>query len=257
MTTSRFSAIATALLLVACGPSAAPNKAAAATQAPGKDEGQKLAAEQPTPDGRSDSQHNDLEVASKAALGSMNGFKKDDVDGTIVKAERLVKLPFGFALITSETAEDGDRARYGSLGIYYLRREGDGFKLIGSWPGIVRGTHRGQVPQRWSVTTKFTHYPAVYSETEHGNQGMYCGDGQIVELKPTGPESSTFWFWSEQLALFGQKGHHLNGRIADIRRGKSFDVIVSGTSRFTEHYIYKAGKFVLPRPNDLLACSSY
>jgi hypothetical protein len=198
-----------------------------------------------------------LAAASQAALGSPEGLREMDENGVrVIKPERLLELPFGPVLVTSVRGEGADYADIGWLDIYYLRREGSGYRVLKSWPEAVGGSNHGE-PPKWDVTTRFTKYPAILAHTERGIQGIYCSHSEIVELTPSGPRSSAMIDLSQKNLFPGDSdktASEYRGRITNIVRGKSFDVSVTGTRRFTVHYVWRNGRYEALNPSSHLGC---
>jgi hypothetical protein len=198
-----------------------------------------------------------LRLAAKAALGRLE-IRQNNVPGpgetTIIKADRLLELPFGPVLITTVTIDRGSHAESGALGVYYLRRVGVRYVLQNNWPKAVDGGGFGYPPD-WSVTTRFTQFPAIYATAGWGGQGFACGWSTLTELTPSGPvESDTIFNSKSNRGVGFGKLDEANGRIANIRKSKSFDVVATGTSRFVEHYLFRKDRFVRLEQDSRLQC---
>ena len=93
-----------------------------------------------------------LRMAANAAIGGLQ-FKQRNVpspgETTIIKADRLLELPFGPVLITTVTIDGGSHAETGALGVYYLKRRSGGFVLQKSWPHGIDGNGFGY-PPKWT-----------------------------------------------------------------------------------------------------------
>jgi|tagenome__1003787_1003787.scaffolds.fasta_scaffold20989663_3 hypothetical protein len=227
MTTFRFSILAVAL--VAGAPAARSNTAADAN----------------------------LRLAAKAALGRLE-IRQKDVPGpgetTVVKAVRLLELPFGPVLITEVNIENGSHAEVGTLGIYYLKRVGTRYTLRKKWPNAVEGGGFGSAPE-WSVNRHFTKYPAIYATSGWTGQGCTGGWSMIAELAPSRPLVSDAIHTSMSDAGVGSgKADEYAGRIRNIRKGSSFEVSATGTDHFVEHYLSRKGRFVLVERESRLEC---
>jgi hypothetical protein len=199
-----------------------------------------------------------LRMAAKAAIGGLH-VKQNNVpspgETTIIKAEQLLELPFGPVLITTVKIEGGAHAEAGALGVYYLRRRrGEGFVLRKSWPHALDGNGFGY-PPKWSVSNRFTEFPALVATAGWTGQGCTSNWLHVAELTPRGPTISgpihTYYTFDH----FGDgKPDELDGRIANIRKARSFDVVVHGTAQFSEHYVFRNGRFVRLERDSRLGC---
>jgi len=77
----------------------------------------------------------------------------------------------------------------------------------------------------------------------------------IAELAPAKPLVSDPIFISYSYDRPGtNEPETLNGRIANIRKGASFDVVATGTRRLTEHYAVRHGHYELTGKESALQC---
>ena len=198
-----------------------------------------------------------LLLAAKAALGRMEVRKKDTPgpgETTITRAVRLLELPHGPVLITELTIDGGSHAEVGALGVYYLKRAGNRYTVLKSWPEAVEGGGFGQAPE-WSIATRFTKFPAIYATAGWTGQGCVSQWAVIAELAPAKPLVSDPIFISYSYDRPGtNEPETLNGRIANIRKGASFDVVATGTRRLTEHYAVRHGHYELTGKESALQC---
>lgn len=204
-----------------------------------------------------------LRLASIAALGFTGSrTRKEGTQAVTTKAERLVQLPFGVALLTSTARPDACHACSGFVGVYYLKDEGGQFKVTGKWPEAVPGWGWGNVPE-WRLSSDYTANPAVVASGSDGNQGYFCGATSITELTAKGPVTSYIATSSTNEGavdpdagtdMGGNPLKTLDGKIVGVQKGKSLQVKVTGTDSFTERYVMKGGKFVLASGESKLGC---
>jgi hypothetical protein len=206
-----------------------------------------------------------LSLAASVALG-VPSRKVQRLGGEtiITKAERLIRLPFGPVLLTSVEIKDGCHACVGALGVYYLKETGDRFEAVRRFPKAVEGWGWGSPPSEWTVSEKFTTYPAIFAEGGFTGQGITCSSATITELKPEGPVTSDLintGFDNSGAVLddTGQTGggdsaQSLEGKIGNIQRGRSFVIQVTGKERFMETYVMKGGRFVRTSGDTRLGC---
>jgi hypothetical protein len=204
-----------------------------------------------------------LRLASIAALG-FSGSRTRKEGGQVVttKAERLVQLPFGLALLTSTARPDACHACSGHVGVYYLKDEGGQFKVTGKWPQAVSGWGWGNVPD-WRLSNDYTANPAVVASGTDGNQGYFCGGTTITELTAKGPVTSFIATSATNdgavdpdtgTDMGGNPLMNLDGKIVGVQKGKSLQVKVTGTDSFTESYVMRGGKYVIASGETKLGC---
>ena len=198
-----------------------------------------------------------LADAFEAATGHRSAFSTHSKWHSITtEPVRIVELPFGPVLLTRDTNED-THASVGAIGVHYLEEENGRFRATGSWPRAVEGWDWGDPPE-WHLTNKFTANPAIYAWGDFMGQGIITRSATLVELTPDGPVESDLISTG-----FDDEGHvesnpcKIRGRIANIRKDRSFDVIVSGSRSAVEHYEKKSGRFVAKHKVDWEAPCGY
>lgn len=203
-----------------------------------------------------------LARAFRAATGSTTLVLKERDGGETATTVplRIVDTPSGPVLLTKREIADGCHACLGAIGVYYLRETGGRFAVRGRWPAAIPGWGWGAAP-RWSVTNRFTANPAIYAEGGFTGQGITCTGATITELAADKPIQSDVVRTglsnagtAPESRLGGNALVDLKGRIAAIRKDHSFEVRVTGTGRFVEHYVKRGGKFVLVEPESRLSC---
>jgi hypothetical protein len=199
----------------------------------------------------------DLRAAAKAAIGVLELRQKNMPRPgvtTITKADRLLQLPFGPVLITRVDIDSASHAESGALGIYYLKRTAGGYLVQKRWPRAVDGVSFGYSPE-WRATANLTKFPAIYATGGWTGQGYTCGWAVLAELTPSGPIiSDTIYNSYSDAGVGANTVHEFDGRISNIRKGRAFDVIASGTSRFAEHYTFRRDRFVRTEKESRFQC---
>lgn len=206
-----------------------------------------------------------LKVAFEAATGRSAPFVRESDQGPArVEPVRLLELPFGPVLLTRSQIKDGCHACSGAIGVYYLSRQGIGFTVRNGWPDAVKGWGWGAAPQDWSLTTRFTSFPAIFAEGGYTGQGYTCGGATLTELRPEGPVTSDLIGLHADnlgnvddetgLAFGGEPKSEIDGKIVNVRRNVSFEVSASGTEKVIERYVRKGTKFVRTAPESRLSC---
>ena len=206
-------------------------------------------------------QADELAAAFKAVTGKPHRLK-DGEHGTTTTPLRLLHLPFGPVLITARVIDDPCMTCGGWMGIYYLDQHGATFSVRKRWPQAIQGWVLGQIPQHWSITSRFTKWPAIYAAGGIVDSGYDCEGSVIAELRPEGPAISDLinTHFSNEGAQAdaetpdGEAPRVAEGRIANIVRGKSFIVHATGTATFTEHYVMRGKRFVRLEKTSRLTC---
>ncbi|MCW3849060.1 hypothetical protein OF829_17615 [Sphingomonas sp. LB-2] len=181
------------------------------------------------------------------------------VDGFSTKAGKLVWQGDRAVLITVTEADEGAGACHactGSLGIYYLVPDGDGFRVTGKFPEAVVGNGFGVGPTEWSVSDKFGPVPVIYSEAGWMGQGYSCSTFWLTELRPDKPVlvAKVPTFYDD-----GDTGNEdakgtLEGKFASIARGKSFTLNLTGFKRFSQTWVRKGDSYVLSGEDQMEKC---
>lgn len=173
---------------------------------------------------------------------------------------RIVDTPSGPVLLTKREIADGCHGCPGAIGIYYLSEARGRFSVRGRWPTAISGWGWGRAPG-WATTTRFTANPAIYAEGAFTGQGITCSGATITELAPERPVQSDVIRTGLSNAgtsagdrMGGSDLINLKGRIAAVRKDHSFEVRVTGTGLFAEHYVKRGGKFVRVEAESQLSC---
>jgi hypothetical protein len=190
-----------------------------------------------------------LADAFEAATGRRSRYS-ETVSGEVIvtKPLRIVELPFGPALLTERVIEDGCHACVGAIGVYYLKEEDQQTNVTGSWPKAVEGWGWGAAPTEWSISNAFTKYPAIYATGGYMGQGILMESATLTELTPGGPVTSDLigTGFSDEGAVVDESRAAcvVEGKIANIRKDQSFEVMVKGSRTRTDRYVKRNGKFV-------------
>ncbi|MEA3066215.1 MAG: hypothetical protein QOJ27_2676 [Sphingomonadales bacterium] len=152
---------------------------------------------------------------------------------------RLLWLPFGPVLLSEGKVQDPAHVSAGKIAIHYLRPAADRFEVVRAFPsGIVTGSF-GQVAH-WSVSPRFSTWPVIAAEGGGTWQGHTCSWLTLTELGPGGPaELATVPLsYDDAGAKAGEaEALSIDGKILNIVKNQSFDVVYSGSRAFSEHYV--------------------
>ncbi|GAA4761598.1 hypothetical protein GCM10023219_02120 [Stakelama sediminis] len=198
-----------------------------------------------------------LALATKAVFGKTSGITRTvNGDQRDIKPVKLFWQGDQAILLTEASIPDGCHACAGSLGVYYLAPQGDGFTVVQRHPGAVQGSDWGQPPTAWRVSDKFGPTPVIYAERGGTNQGYTCGNFTLTALGAGGPAvvATAPLTYSNEGSILGTTKISLTGAITNIVPDKSFDVHYTGTSDFTEHYALRGGDYFLQGQSQVPAC---
>jgi hypothetical protein len=201
--------------------------------------------------------------AFEAATGHRKPFvqtvKGEAFTNTPIK---IVDLPFGPALIVKREIKDGCHACTGYLGVYYLREDPGQTVITASFPDAISGWGWGAAPVEWQITDRFTANPAIYASGGYTGQGITMSGAAITELRPDGPRTSDVigTGYSDAGAITDEDprpGCDIDGKISNVVKDRSFDVVVTGTINGKDRYVKRNGKFVAINKRDWgLPCPS-
>ena len=143
----------------------------------------------------------------------------------------------------------------GMVAVHYLEPAGDGFRRTGEWLEVATDDY-GRPPQ-WRFTTELTGRPALRVENGGGNQGIFCNFVSYYDFGADGPSeiARVQTGYDNEGNLGEEQGVSIEGRIRNVRPGRSFEVAYSGDESFTERYELRGGGFVLvPGPTRVPEC---
>ena len=188
-----------------------------------------------------------LADAFEAATGHRAPFSTNSkYDSIRTSPLKIVQLPFGPVLLTQDRNSHW-HASVGAIGVYYLKEADGRFRVTGRWPRAVKGWDWGDPPE-WRLTGKFTTYPAIYAWGDFMAQGLKKKSATLTELQPGGPATSDLIVTGHN--DWGGRSSDdepvciVNGRIKNIRKDRSFDVVASGTVRAVDRFVKRGGRFV-------------
>ncbi|MNV10484.1 hypothetical protein D3C71_1010130 [compost metagenome] len=176
---------ACSVILVSCDQ---PSKPSASVEAPHV-EAPTLAAESAPVEPLSIDQLTAL--AFRAAWGAPPPIERNETtDGQTehrtYRSGKLIPLDGDRFAFISEGHGGEAHVSAGALAIHYLKRTGDGFERVGSWPAfLVSGTWGS--PPEWKIRTDLTPSPTVIAEGGGTWQGYTCSWAHVIELTPQRP----------------------------------------------------------------------
>lgn len=222
-------------------------------------------AQEPIPPAKSLPAAEQLALAFRTAFGANGEVRRSVGEHTYVyRAERLEWIGNRAILISLGRNVDDCHACGGTMAIHYLRPEDQGLRVTGAWLENPPSGSFGAPPGEVAINRELTDNPIVYATGGSTNQGYTCSVAWLVELRRDGPVTSgpIPISYSNAGAVMEETGRtmggdplrELQGRIANIRRGQSFDIAFTGAEQFTETYSYRRGRFVGPELKSRAAC---
>jgi len=159
---------------------------------------------------------------------------------------RLVWLPFGPVLISEGKVQDPAHASAGRIAVHYLKPAGDRFEVVRAFPAAVATGSNGQVA-RWSLNPRFSNWPVVAAQGGGTWQGYTCSRLTLTELRPDGPTriAEVPLVYDDTGAKPDGEGRAIEGKILNIVKNQSFDVVYSGSRAFSEHYVRGPGGYAV------------
>lgn len=191
-----------------------------------------------------------LAAAFRAAFGKAGsivlkkqGPLKENIKYT---AGDLVDTAFGPVLLSPGEVLEPTHANSGKLAIFYLKPTAKGYEVVKRYvPAVVTGSF-GKIVD-WSVSRSFGDLPIVTVNGAGNWQGYACSVATMIELAPDGPRqlAALPMTYDNSGAAAGKRPTQVNGRIENIKPGKSFDVVYFGSKDFTERYVRQGNAYVL------------
>jgi hypothetical protein len=201
------------------------------------------------PDVRALAPEEQLARAFEAAFGSRGeavlSVAGDGADEDVRFAPgRLIWLPFGPVLVSEGKVQDPAHASAGKIAVHYLRQSGDRFEVARAFPAAIATGSNGEVAS-WSVNPRFSNWPVIAAQGGGTGQGYSCAWLTLTELRPDGPAriANVPLLYDDRGAKEDGAGRMIEGKILNINKNQSFDVVYSGSRAFSEHYVRGSGGY--------------
>jgi hypothetical protein len=158
----------------------------------------------------------------------------------------LVDAPFGPILVAPGEVIDAAHASSGKIAAVYLRKTAKGYGVARRYVPAMETGSFGKIAS-WSMSNAFGPFPVVMVEGGGTWQGYTCSVTTLLELAPDGPHELVTipMSYDDSGAAGDDKAKIIDGKIADIRAGRMFDVVYSGSRHFTERYERRGRGYVL------------
>lgn len=180
-----------------------------------------------------------LAAAFRTAFGGRPTREMEDAEITF-RPGTLLWVGDHAVLISNGTNAEECHVCAGMVAVHHLYPQGDGFRVDGEWLSVATDDY-GRPPD-WRIASDLTGRPALRVENGGGNQGITCDFVNYYDL--AGGRPSELARVQIGYANEGEEGgFELHGRIANVRPGRSFDVIYTGYENYTETYRWRGDRF--------------
>jgi hypothetical protein len=210
------------------------------------------------PDVRALAPEEQLARAFEAAFGSRGeailSVPGDGADEDVRFAPgRLIWPAFGPVLISEGKVQDPAHVSAGKIAVHYLKPAADRFEVVRAFPAAVATGTNGEVA-RWSLNPRFSNWPVLIAEGGGTGQGYTCSWLTLTELRPGGPVrvANVPLVYDDTGAKEDGSGQSIEGKILNVVKDQSFDVVYSGSRRFSEHYVRGAGGYAVAGGKSLM-----
>lgn len=159
---------------------------------------------------------------------------------------RLIWPAFGPVLVSEGKVQDPAHAGAGRIAVHYLKPAGDRFEIVRAFPAAVATGSNGQVAS-WSLNSRFSNWPVIAAQGGGTGQGYTCSWLTLTELRPDGPAkvATIPLVYDDTGAKEDGTGRSIEGKVLNINRNQSFDVVYSGSRAFSEHYVRGPGGYAV------------
>jgi len=202
------------------------------------------AAPAPPPDIRARPAREQLTAAFAAAFGDRATRVVEEADITF-RPGSLIWVGERAVLVSNGTNAEECHACAGMVAVHFLAPQGEGFRVAGEWLSVATDDYGH--PPGWRITSELTGRPALRVEGGGGNQGIFCNFVSYYDLAGDGPAeiARVQTGYTDEGSGEEGAGTELEGRIVNVRAGRSFDVSYSGGQRFAETYRLRDGRFAI------------
>ena len=181
-----------------------------------------------------------IEVASGTDYGDGGGID----ERVAYQPKQVVWAPFGPVLLSEGQVPDAAHYAAGKVAAHYLRVDGDRFTLLQAYPKAVVSGSSGML-SGFAVRTDMGTDPVIFTEGGGTWQGCTMSTGTLTALRASGPVELASIALSYDNSGGAGEIMNIEGRIANVVPGRSFDVVYSGSRAFTETYVLTGDKFAL------------
>jgi hypothetical protein len=193
----------------------------------------------PAPTIRDRPEAEQLAAAFRAAFGTRTTRQIEEAD-IAFRPGRLVWVGDHAMLVSNGTNAEECHACAGMVAVHRLAPAAGGFRVEGEWLSVATDDY-GRPPD-WRVTDELTGRPALRVENGGGNQGIFCSFVTWYDLASAQP-AEIARVQTGYTNEGEEGGFELEGRIANLRPSRSFDVVYTGYESFTETYRLRGGRF--------------
>jgi hypothetical protein len=150
-------------------------------------------------------------------------------------------------LVSPGTGAQDCHACPGRIAVHYLEPEAGGFRVVGEW---IEAMGAWGKPPNWGFTSLLSPQPMLRTSIRDGGQGYFCSVTNFYEFGPEGLRevADVQTGYSDTGAIVPEEDKEateIEGKIANVVRGRSFDVIYTGSRSFAERYERRGDRYVL------------
>lgn len=205
---------------------------------------------------RTDTQTANAFRAAFGKFGSATLKRQGELKETVkYRPGALVEAPFGPVLLSPGEVIDPAHVSSGKMAAIYLKRTPRGFVVARRF---VPATETGSfgVIGEWHVRRTFGTLPVVTIAGGGTWQGYSCEWTTLLELAPQKPRElvTVPLHYDDAGAVMSKRKTSMDGQIAHIVKGRSFEVLYSGSRRFKDRYIRRGDKYVLVGKSRMQTC---
>jgi hypothetical protein len=206
------------------------------------------------PDLRSLPAGEQLARAFQAAFGEAAQATRTIDDSKIAFAPGTLRWTGNRAILISAGVGTDCHACTGALAVHYLEPDGDRFRVTGRWEDAIAAGAYGK-PPNWSFSTLLSAQPMLRTRMRDGNQGYFCANETFYEFGPQGPRKvADVPIGYDDIGARGKTGKKIDGQIINAISDQSFDVVYSGSRRFSEHYVRGSGGYAVAGRSTMETC---
>jgi hypothetical protein len=210
-----------------------------------------LAEARALPDVRALAPEEQLARAFEAAFGSRGeaalAVQSDGADEDVRYAPgKLIWPAFGPVLLSEGQVQDPAHVSAGKIAIHYLRPVGDRFEVVRAFPAGVSTGSFGKIAH-WALSPRFSTWPVIVSEGGGTWQGYTCSWLTLTEIRPGGPAElvTVPLAYDDSGARAEEEATAVNGKVLNVVKNQSFDVVYSGSRAYSEHYVRSGDRYAV------------
>lgn len=185
-------------------------------------------------------------ILAYAAVFRGGGPDAETDDGIRVQYERgkIIWLDRKAVLLVPGLNLSGSPDAAGILYLFYLRSDGRKFTHLAQH--ALAGADDGSPPE-WQILDGISDQPVILSTASTLQHGYYCATTTLTELGDDAPTLLVSFgsvFDNSENPPVRDPVQSIEGKIANVKKNSSFDVVFEGTRNFTHHFRRNQGGYV-------------